>query len=945
MVRYKFVHFNKRSDFDSYVPNPESNSANGNEYYNYVVFIKDTKEIYTHGQFYNCSDSGDSSIDEILEELKSSINSKADLSSLEALIKEVEENEEVTAAALTELHENKADKSEIPDVSAFATKDELNTLSAEVEEKVDSTIFTTLSETVAGHTTNINNLSDNKADKTDLEDYAKKDDLNTKQDQLVSGEDIKTINGNSILGSGNIEIPDTKVTSASNHYGYNENNATSTTGAFVTKITKDAANHVTSFESRALVETDIPGLDASKITTGEISIDRLPKGALERLFVVESEAAAISATVQEGDVVQVTGNSNKMYFCISNTATTFATKFKEFTAGTATSVPWSGMTGKPTGIDGWGDRIGVIESGYATQSWVGENYLSKNGGTLADALTVKGSGSPLTVHRTQPLASVVKFVNTDGDLGWLGVDIDKTAIFMEASGVIKKLLHSGNYSDYALSINGGNLSGQLSISTNGWGNQLVLNGVDSNAGIEFRYSNTYVAALSCAQNNPYWHIGETAYPILHSGNYADYALSITGGRISGDLKLTSREVGNDNAHSGKLIFAGANNDYGNNDYKMGPYIQAINVGGWGKKKISFFQRDCSVEGFDADPEEVFSIMPNGNILIGSTEDSGEKLQVNGNVKANNFIGSLTGTADRAFTQAVLYGDRDVNLWDTDASAARYFALADTASNTPSGVYALGSILMEYSWGTNAGAQLLSNNAGNNIFYRSRWNGAFKDWREIACTDSNVASATKLQTPRTIWGRFFDGTDDVNGTLYGVNFIRNYNSNEIIYEDTIDGDVYVGCSSFAKARVLINANGRLVLTESGNVAIGGTTADEKLHVYGNVKASGSMYAVDFATTSDNRLKDFVSDIYVDFESIKQIPKKYYYWKDKSMGEDLQIGTSAQELAKIYPECVHYDETNDRYSVNYQKLSIVALAAIDKLHDRVSELESKLYDKNN
>lgn len=65
----------------------------------------------------------------------------------------------------------------------------------------------------------------------------------------------------------------------------------------------------------------------------------------------------------------------------------------------------------------------------------------------------------------------------------------------------------------------------------------------------------------------------------------------------------------------------------------------------------------------------------------------------------------------------------------------------------------------------------------------------------------------------------------------------------------------------------------------------------------------------------------------------------------MGEDLQIGTSAQELAKIYPECVHYDETNDRYSVNYQKLSIVALAAIDKLHDRVSELESKLYDKNN
>ena len=119
------------------------------------------------------------------------------------------------------------------------------------------------------------------------------------------------------------------------------------------------------------------------------------------------------------------------------------------------------------------------------------------------------------------------------------------------------------------------------------------------------------------------------------------------------------------------------------------------------------------------------------------------------------------------------------------------------------------------------------------------NGSITAPSFIGNLTGNADSATKLQTARTIWGRFFDGTDDVNGTLYGVNFIRNYNANEIIYEDTIDGDVYVGCSSFAKARVLINANGRLVLTESGNVAIGGTTADEKLHVHGNGKFTGAL----------------------------------------------------------------------------------------------------------
>lgn len=42
---------------------------------------------------------------------------------------------------------------------------------------------------------------------------------------------------------------------------------------------------------------------------------------------------------------------------------------------------------------------------------------------------------------------------------------------------------------------------------------------------------------------------------------------------------------------------------------------------------------------------------------------------------------------------------------------------------------------------------------------------------LALTSDNVASATKLQTPRTIWGQSFDGTGNVNGTIY----INNSNS--------------------------------------------------------------------------------------------------------------------------------------------------------------------------
>ena len=99
-------------------------------------------------------------------------------------------------------------------------------------------------------------------------------------------------------------------------------------------------------------ETAPTSFDASAITSGTISLERLPKGALERLFIVSSENDAMNADCQEGDTVQVTGNNNKMYFCVNGSATTFANKFREYTAGAATSVPWSGVTGKPNVEDG-----------------------------------------------------------------------------------------------------------------------------------------------------------------------------------------------------------------------------------------------------------------------------------------------------------------------------------------------------------------------------------------------------------------------------------------------------------------------------------------------------------------------------------------------------------------------------------------------------------------
>lgn len=132
----------------------------------------------------------------------------------------------------------------------------------------------------------------------------------------------------------------------------------------------------------------------------------------------------------------------------------------------------------------------------------------------------------------------------------------------------------------------------------------------------------------------------------------------------------------------------------------------------------------------------------------------------------------------------------------------------------------------------------------------------------------VASATKLQTARSLWGQSFDGTADVNGDLIST--------------------------------------GKIV----GQTGI--------------------------FDTSDETLKDFHGDIIVDFDAIKSIPKKYFTWKDGD--GKVEIGTGAQSLQKIYPELV--EESNGTLVVAYNKLAIVALAAIDKLNDEKKALEERV-----
>ena len=160
--------------------------------------------------------------------------------------------------------------------------------------------------------------------------------------------------------------------------------------------------------SNVSINSTLNGFDASKITSGTLNADRLPEipiskipaAAMERLYVVESQSAAMSLTIQEGDVVQI-GSGGPMYFCVSESASTFATKFKVFTAGAATSVPWSGVTGAPT-LSLRSLQVNAV--GYQVYSNVATSipmiYAPTEIGTSGQILQSTGNGAPKWVNQS-----------------------------------------------------------------------------------------------------------------------------------------------------------------------------------------------------------------------------------------------------------------------------------------------------------------------------------------------------------------------------------------------------------------------------------------------------------------------------------------------------------------------------------------------------------------
>lgn len=121
---------------------------------------------------------------------------------------------------------------------------------------------------------------------------------------------------------------------------------------------------------------------------------------------------------------------------------------------------------------------------------------------------------------------------------------------------------------------------------------------------------------------------------------------------------------------------------------------------------------------------------------------------------------------------------------------------------------------------------------------------------LAYLHDNVASATKLQTARSIWGQSFDGTGNVNGTLSEVGNIhfKVDNSYDIGSNDAASRYIYthwLGARSGRKLELGANNSGfgqGLCLDTNLNVGIGTNSPAYKLHVVGDIYSTASIRTI-------------------------------------------------------------------------------------------------------
>ena len=263
---------------------------------------------------------------------------------------------------------------------------------------------------------------------------------------------------------------------------------------------------------------------------------------------------------------------------------------------------------------------------------------------------------------------------------------------------------------------------------------------------------------------------------------------------------------------------------------------------------------------------------------------------------------------------------------------------------------------EYGFGTNPGDYWmeiaiprynLGSNSGN-LFVRTCENGGINAWQGVRAAFATDADTLDGYHETSFIRLAANSSSPTNGTFAigsasGRNFIQSH-SGQPLDINPLGNAVNVGSTLTVSGTVTAsggNSSNWNTAYGWGNHAVYGywnindtdtkSVQSELVRFVGDVEVQGT-----FTESSSIRFKENIKPLEPALGKVEQLNPVTY---NKIGVVEEEIGLIAEEVAELFPEVVTYNEEGQPQGIQYQRLSVILLKAVQELTERVNKLENK------
>jgi len=192
------------------------------------------------------------------------------------------------------------------------------------------------------------------------------------------------------------------------------------------------------------------------------------------------------------------------------------------------------------------------------------------------------------------------------------------------------------------------------------------------------------------------------------------------------------------------------------------------------------------------------------------------------------------------------------------------------------------------------------------------------------------------------GQLFSITNNLTtGSIFSVNDVSGMPSIDVNANGTVSmvsygGSIGIGITNPLQQLQVGFGTNVVVVDSTGELGIGTANPTSKIHVIGDVLATGNVTALQFTSTSDRNQKKNITPIKDAINIVNQLEGVRFNWVESNKPS---IGVIAQDIERILPEVVETNQ-NGTKSVLYGNIIGVLIEAIKEQQIQIQELERKL-----